>query len=118
MKSNNIITQLKNYNSIPYELLLLADPSKEAINDYISRGICFIAKEEDIIVGIYVLIKTRPFTMELVNVAVLESKQGMGIGKQLILVSIDRAKIHGAKTLEVGTGNSSITQLALYQMWL
>ena len=115
MKSNNIIIQLKDYNSIPYELLLLADPSKEAINDYINRGICFIAKEEDIIVGIYVLIKTRPFTMELVNVAVLESKQGMGIGKQLVLDSIGRAKIYGAKMLEVGTGNSSITQLALYQ---
>ena len=115
MKNNINIRQLENHNLIPYELLLLADPSKETINDYISRGICFIAEKQDTIVGIYILMKTRPLIMELVNVAVLESEQGKGIGKQLILDCIDKAKMFGAKTLEVGTGNSSISQLVLYQ---
>lgn len=39
----------------------------------------------------------------------------MGIGKKLIEHSIQTARLQGFKTLEIGTGNSSIGQLALYQ---
>ncbi len=63
----------------------------------------------------YVLINTRPHTIELVNIAVKEEKQGMGIGRFMILDAIERTKFLGVKTLEVGTGNSSLGQLVLYQ---
>lgn len=109
------ISQLTNINAAPMELLLLADPSVEAVKDYLNRGICYVAKEDDQIVGVYVLLKTRPFMIELVNIAVDESKQGQGIGKQLVVDCINRARDLGAKVLEVGTGNSSIGQLAFYQ---
>lgn len=115
MKDTFIITQLDKDHPIPYELLLLADPSKEYIDDYLERGMCFVAKKEGRIVGAYVLLETRPLTMELVNIAVLESEQGKGIGKQLVMDSIAQAKKNETKTLEVGTGNSSISQLAFYQ---
>ncbi len=101
-------------DEIPYKLLLLADPSKEVIDDYINRGITYVY-EADEILGVYVLIQTRPLTLELVNLAVSEKAQGLGIGKELVLHAIKIAKEQGVKTLEIGTGNSSLSQLALYQ---
>ncbi|AWX55987.1 MULTISPECIES: GNAT family N-acetyltransferase [Brevibacillus] len=99
----------------PMDLLLLADPSVRLVKDYLQRGQCYVAILEDSIVGVYVLIPTRPDTIELVNVAVDEAHHGKGIGKKLVLHSIDVAKSLGYKTIEVGTGNSSVGQLALYQ---
>ena len=109
------IKKLNEDEKIPYDLLILADPSIEAINDYFKRGYCYGAYIDNEIVGVYVIIKTRPFIMELVNIAVSESYQGRGIGKELILHAIKVAKEEKAKVIEVGTGNSSISQLALYQ---
>lgn len=99
----------------PMDLLLLADPSVRLVRDYLQRGQCYVAILENSIVGVYVLIPTRPDTIELVNVAVDEAHHGKGIGKKLVLHSIDVAKSLGYKTIEVGTGNSSVGQLALYQ---
>lgn len=112
---NFIIKEINESEKIPFDLLLLADPSMEAIKDYISRGECYGGYIEGIIVGVYVLIKTRPFTMELVNVAIKEGFQGKGLGKRIVMDAIHRAKEKKAKTLEVGTGNSGMLQLALYQ---
>lgn len=99
----------------PIELLLLADPSLKLVEEYTQRGECFVAEMDGQIVGVYVLLPTRPETVELVNIAVIETHQGHGIGKQLIIHAIQTAKLSGYKTMEVGTGNSSIGQLALYQ---
>ncbi|MGG0720269.1 GNAT family N-acetyltransferase [Robertmurraya massiliosenegalensis] len=109
------IRKLKSLEEPPMELLLLADPSTELVKEYVKRGECFVAEKEQEIIGSYVLLPTRPETVELVNIAVAESEQGNGIGKQLVRDAINRAKEQGYKTIEVGTGNSSIDQLALYQ---
>ena len=99
----------------PYDLLLLADPSQKLVEDYLQRGQCFIGTRNEQIVGVYVLLPTRPETVELVNVAVDERHQGKGFGKQLVEHAIQTSKELGFKTMEVGTGNSSVGQLALYQ---
>jgi ribosomal protein S18 acetylase RimI-like enzyme len=99
----------------PLDLLLSADPSQTHIEDYLKRGDCYVAENEDEIIGVYVLLPTRPLTVELVNIAVVENWQGRGIGKQLVWNAIHTAKTNGYKTIEVGTGNSSTGQLALYQ---
>ncbi|WP_339254675.1 GNAT family N-acetyltransferase [Paenibacillus sp. FSL P2-0136] len=99
----------------PTELLLLADPSPKLVEDYVARGQCFVAEADQQVVGVYVLLPTRPETAELVNIAVNEEFQGQGIGKQLVNHAIQEAKRLRFKTLEIGTGNSSIGQLALYQ---
>ncbi|MFT9846883.1 GNAT family N-acetyltransferase [Aneurinibacillus sp. REN35] len=99
----------------PMELLLLADPSRKLVEEYIKRGKCFVAEEENHIIGVYVLLPTRPETVELVNIAVDESCQGRGIGKRLVHHAVAHARALGFKTIEVGTGNSSVGQLALYQ---
>lgn len=110
-----IIRKLNVDEKTPIDLLLLADPSKSIVTEYLNRGECYIAINDCMIIGVYVLLPTRPETVELVNIALKESLQNRGIGKHLVLHAIKKAKKDGYKTLEVGTGNSSIGQLALYQ---
>jgi ribosomal protein S18 acetylase RimI-like enzyme len=100
---------------IPYDLLLLADPSRELIDQYIRKGICYLAYNKDEIVGEFVLLPTHPNTYEIINVAVKVEYQGRGIGRKLMERAILEAKIQGASSIEIGTGNSSFHQLKLYQ---
>ncbi|HEX2954892.1 MAG TPA: GNAT family N-acetyltransferase [Bacillota bacterium] len=99
----------------PLHLLYEADPSRKAVDDYWGRGIKILAKLESEVIGVAVLLHTRPFTMELVNIAVVERLRGEGVGKQLLAYIVALAKSRGMKSLEVGTGNSSLDQLAFYQ---
>ena len=97
------------------DLLLLADPSKEAIEGYIRKGIILGVFIEDRLIGQSVICNIKHQAYEIMNIAVDENYEGRGIGKNLIKRSIDVVKNLGGKTLEIGTGNSSIKQLALYQ---
>lgn len=109
------IRKLKQGEQPPMELLLLADPSEAIVKEYITRGECFVTELDKRIIGVYVLLPTRPETVELVNVAVSEEQNGKGIGRQLVMDAVEAARSKGYKTIEIGTGNSSIAQLALYQ---
>jgi ribosomal protein S18 acetylase RimI-like enzyme len=109
------IRKLVPNEAYPWELLLLADPSQHLIEEYVRRGDCYIAEADNQVIGTYVLLPTRPETVELVNIAVAEHMHGRGIGKQLVRHAIQTAASKGFKTIEVGTGNSSLGQLALYQ---
>lgn len=107
---------LEENEAAPMNLLLLADPSEGRIKDYLQNGYCYIAKESSSqILGVYVLHPNDESSLELINIAVDESHQSQGIGKLLIEDAIQRAEDMGYKNLEVGTGNSSIDQLAFYQ---
>lgn len=110
-----IIRKLNKHENPPMQLLLLADPSIEMIENYLTRGECYIGEIDDVIISVYVLLPTRPETVELMNIAVAEEYQSMGLGKRLVLNAIQTAKAHRYKTIEIGTGNSSISQLVLYQ---
>lgn len=99
----------------PWNLLLLADPSKELVQSYLKNGECYVADDETEVIGEFVLLPTRPGTVEIVNIAVVENQQGRGLGKQLLRAAINIAKSRKYKTVEIGTGNSSIGQLYLYQ---
>ena len=60
------IRRLKEDEQPPLELLLLADPSQKLVEEYIKRGQCFVAEVDNSIIGVYVLLRTRPETVELV----------------------------------------------------
>jgi ribosomal protein S18 acetylase RimI-like enzyme len=109
------IQQWGPHEAIPIDLLLLADPSENLVRQYVSRGKLFVGEEGDETIGVFILIDTKPGTTELVNVAVEEHQQGKGFGKMLVKHAIQIAQKGGYKTIEVGTGNSSLNQLALYQ---
>lgn len=114
---DNLLTikQLKNKNELPWKLLLLADPSKKTVERYIDGSDAYIALINNVVIGVYVLTIRTKGVIELKNIAVDENHQGQGIGKRLVLDAIKRAKNKKAKKIEVGTGNSSLSQLALYQ---
>ena len=97
-----------------WELLLSADPDKDAVLGYLPGAqvlVCEIAQQQ---VGIAVLVEDAGIH-ELKNIAVHDDYQGRGIAKVLIERVKELAKASGATMLEVGTGNSSLSQLALYQ---
>lgn len=110
-----LIRELKNDEALPLALLLLADPSEKLIREYVSRGKCFIMNQDGIMIGTYVLVPTRAATVEIVNVAVNPAYHGQDYGKQLVIHAIETAKREGHKTIEIGTSNSGVAQLALYQ---
>lgn len=109
------IRRLVGKEKLSMDLLLLADPSREMVMAYANRGECYVAEIEEKVIGVYILLPARPGIVELANVAVAKEHQGKGFGKRLVLDAIRRAGKRGFKTIEVGTGNSSISQLALYQ---
>src|SRR5579875_3617645 len=109
------IRTLRHDEELPMSLLLLADPSKDLVVDYTHRGMCYVLETDDEIIGTYVLLPTRPLTIEIVNIAVAEVHRGKGHGKALVSHAVQTARNLGYETIEVGTGNSSIAELALYQ---
>jgi Acetyltransferase (GNAT) family. len=109
------IRRLKKTENPPMDLLLDADPSRRIVEEYLKRGECYVAEIDGRVIGVYVLLPTRPETVELVNIAVAPEYRNRGIGKQLVLDAIETAKKQGYRIIEVGTGNSSIGPLMLYQ---
>lgn len=99
----------------PVDILLLADPELQVLESYMYRSLCYVLELDGAIIGAYLLLPTRPMTVELVNVAVAESFHGKGYGKALVQHAIETARATGYQTIEVGTGNSSFGQIALYQ---
>lgn len=96
------------------DLLLMADPDKEAIAAYLDESTIFVAYNLNRLIGI-AAITFEQDQAELKNLAVDESNQGRGIAKKLIFKAQDYAKESGSLSIKVGTGNSSLSQLALYQ---
>ncbi|MFP7171179.1 GNAT family N-acetyltransferase [Terribacillus sp. 7520-G] len=109
------IRKLQPTETPPMDLLLEADPSKNQIAAYLREGSSYVAEKENHILGIYVLVKNREDTAEIINISIREAHQGKGIGKKLIRHAMEQARAKGFAFLEVGTGNSSIDQIAFYQ---
>lgn len=107
--------KIEDKSSLPWDLLLSADPSRKMIKNYVNNSDIYIASIGEKVVGEYVLTKMDDSVTELKNIAVDERYQGKGIGKQLVIDAIKKAEGAGFKKIEVGTGNSSFSQLALYQ---
>lgn len=110
-----IIRKWRHEEMLPYDLLLLADPSRELVEAYITEGECYVAEENGEKIGVFVIVELSAIAMEIKNIAVCEDRQGQGIGKQLLAAAIRVATSKGYEQVEIGTGNSSIGQLALYQ---
>ena len=109
------IKPLQSTREIPYDLLALADPSEIHVKNYLIEGDCYIGSIGSIIVGVLVLLRIDRETVEIKNIAVKTSCQGKGYGKMLLRYAERKARSGGYKTLRIGTGNSSLHQLALYQ---
>lgn len=100
---------------IPFELLELADPSSKQIKDYLNSGQCYVAKLNYQVIGVIVLKEITPDTVEIKNIAISEFFQRKGYGKVLLRYAEKISRQSNCEKLIIGTGNSSIGQLALYQ---
>jgi len=96
------------------DLLLAADPNRAAVAAYIRDADIIVALLDGEIIGVSVLVNYND-GFEIKNISVAEKFQGRGVGKRLIEESLCRARESGGKFVEVGTGNSSLDQLAFYQ---
>ena len=97
------------------DLLLLADPSEKLVRSYLKKGTCFTAELDGETVGVILIMETKPFTVEIMNLAVKEELHNNGIGKKLLLYVLDEIKKGDAKKIEIGTGNPGVVQMLLYQ---
>lgn len=109
------IKRIEKLGKIPYDLLLLADPSKKNIDKYIFSGDIYIIEKDGITIGCYVLHSINSETIEIKNIVVEPAYQGKGIGLYLLNHATEEAKVKGFKSIIIGTGNSSVGQLYLYQ---
>ena len=110
-----MIKKIQEIQSLHYDLLQSADPDHRLVTEYVKRGVCFEVILNEQIVGILVLLPTRPETLEIINIAVSDHYQGQGIGETMIHFALDHAKQNHYKTVEIGTGSTSLGQLYLYQ---
>lgn len=100
---------------IPFDLLELADPSSKQIKDYLDCGHCYVARLAYQTIGAIVLKEITPNTVEIKNIAVDESFQRKGYGKVLLRYAEKLSRESNYEKIIIGTGNSSVGQLALYQ---
>lgn len=109
------IEPLPSREQAPLDLLKLADPSEKMVNFFLNQGECFVAKENNAVVGVIIVVKTKPDTFEIMAIAVKTEMQNKGIGKSLNAFVREKVKKTGAKYLEIGTGNPGVQQMLLYQ---
>lgn len=100
---------------LPYDLLLLADPSKEMINTYINESEVYFALHNEDVIGVLVMQSLTTDTVEIKNVAVKPELQRRGVGSYLIKNVIEISRQNNQKEIFIGTANSSSEQLSLYQ---
>lgn len=72
----------------------------------------FVAAE---LVGAIVIGRLNQSSIEILNVAVAAHHQRRGFGRQLLRYAIALGQREGFESIRIGTGNSSIGQLTLYQ---
>lgn len=109
------IKDVKEFTEKHYELLLNADPDRDLVDSYLKRSKSCELVTDNKMMGLIVLLPTRPETIEIVNISVSDSEQGKGYGKKLLEYAIKYSKDEGYKTIEIGTGTTSFGQLYLYQ---
>ncbi len=111
------ISKLQSKSNLPFDLLLLADETIEAIEKYIYDSEVYIVRENECqdVIGVFVLYKIGGTEIEIKNIAVSEEHQGKGIGSYLLNEIKQMAIQSGVKNIIVGTPGGSIRQIHFYE---
>ena len=114
---NYKIYKLKNGDAIPFDLLLLADETEDAIEKYIYNSDIYILFTKDHVnpVGVFVLYEINDFEIEIKNIAILELFRGQGLGSFLIEKIREIAGEENYKEIIVGTADAGIRQIRFYE---
>lgn len=97
-------------------LFLLAEDSEAQLDAYMALGDVLVARDGSVIIGHAQIIGSdRPGAFELKNIAVLEDRQGEGVGRQLVEAAIGHARALGGTRMVVSTATAGVGQLRFYQ---
>lgn len=100
---------------IPYPLLLLADETTEAIDQYIFKSDIYILNNGTQDIAVMALHENSDSELEIKNMAVIESYRSKGIGSILINKAKEIALENQFKTLTVGTSDTGFQQIRFYE---
>lgn len=98
-----------------WQLLLSADPSRTLVETYLSQEYSRIAYHADQPVAVYAMTRVSPTCFEVNNLAVLQSYQGIGMGRRMLGHALGLAESRGAREVLISTANSSLKNLRFYQ---
>lgn len=100
--------------SIPYDLLLLADETTEAIDRYVFDSDVYLIKDSSETIGVFCLYQIDTETIELKNIAITPKYQNYRFGSKSIdyIKSINKNKY---KRIIVGTPDCATLQINFYE---
>ena len=97
-------------------LFALADDSPTQVAAYLPLGEILVARNGAQVVGhAQVLASEAPGEFELKSLAVLEERQGAGIGRDLVAAVVASCRERGGRRLIVSTAAASVGTLRFYQ---
>jgi len=96
----------------PYDRIVRSNPQKRIIGQ---GGSVFFALKGDEVVGTCALLKHTDHKYEMAKLGVTRSCQGLGIGRQLVQVSIEQAIQLKATVLVLATSKLLVTANRLYE---
>ncbi|HCN47540.1 MAG TPA: GNAT family N-acetyltransferase [Chryseobacterium sp.] len=102
-------------SEIPYELLLLADETTEAIDQYIFNSDIYLLHDGIEDIAVMALYRNSDTELEIKNIAVIEAYRSKGIGSILINKAKEIAKENHYQILTVGTSDTGLQQIRFYE---
>ncbi|KMQ58405.1 GCN5 family acetyltransferase [Chryseobacterium angstadtii] len=102
-------------SAIPYDLLLLADETREAIDRYIFNSEIYQLYDDTRAIAVIALHPNSTTELEIKNMAVVENYRNRGIGSILIDKAKAIAQQNGFTMLVVGTSDTGFQQLRFYE---
>ncbi|AZQ64903.1 N-acetyltransferase [Flammeovirga pectinis] len=115
LEKKDRIRMFEEGNKLPYDLLLLADETIDAIDQYIHDSEIYIYERGDETLAVYAYQMFDEESIEIKNIAVSKSNQDEGIGQKMLLDAVEKAKKRGFKYVLIGTSNAAFRQLYIYQ---
>jgi ribosomal protein S18 acetylase RimI-like enzyme len=112
---NFTFTPIDPGSEIPYKLLLLADETTEAIDQYIFNSDIYLLYDGTENIAVMALYRNSDTELEIKNIAVIESYRSKGIGSILISKAKEIARENHYKTLSVGTSDTGFQQIRFYE---
>lgn len=97
-------------------MFLLADDSEQEVRSYYQMGDLFALRDADGTTrGIVLAIATGHGVIEIKSIAIASGLQRRGLGTKMIRLVLSELRARVARKVTVGTGNSSIGEIAFYQ---
>ena len=100
--------------NFPYEILLLADETKESINKYVFDSQVYAVSMNGINIAAFCLLSVDEGTVEIKNIAVIKDFRNRGVGSEIIRFIRDVCKKSNS-SLIVATAAEGIDQIRFYE---